>query len=242
MKTPISRPVRPASILGVPLALLLALILAGCGGGGSSTTASTSGSAATGGSDTTTAPSAAGAAAKGKSATGGSHPGAAAQGAVPGDTGASFTPPAHHDSGGGSAQFKAKGGDNSIQESGSEASSAQLAQAAADLHGYLDARAGGAWRAACSHMTSTATASFSQLATGGQGAAQSCPKLLANLFAGMPAYAKRDTTIADVGALRVKGDSAYLLFHGAHSADYFMPMAREDGRWKVAAVAASALG
>ncbi len=53
--------------------------------------------------------------------------------------------------------------------------------------------------------------------------------------------AKRETTRAEVGALRIKGQSAFLLFHGAHHTDYFMPMAKEGGGWKVAAIAASAL-
>ena len=46
----------------------------------------------------------------------------------------------HHDSGGGTAQFATKSGDNSIQESGKEASTAETQAAAAVLHAYLDAR------------------------------------------------------------------------------------------------------
>src|SRR6476659_1017933 len=60
-----------------------------------------------------------------------------------------FTPRAHHDSGGGSQQFITKGGDNSIQEFGSEPSASEFEQAATVLQGALDARAVGAWRVAC---------------------------------------------------------------------------------------------
>ena len=155
------------------------------------------------------------------------------------DTSDSFTPPQHSDSGGGAAQFRAKGGDNSLQDSGSEASSSELDQAAAALHGYLDARAAGAWADACSYMASGVAESLAQFAGGTRG--QGCPQLLAALSAGMPDYVKQIITQADVGSLRVDGDSGFLLFHGAHNTDYFMPMAREDGKWKVAALAASAL-
>jgi hypothetical protein len=68
-----------------------------------------------------------------------------------------------------------------------------------------------------------------------------CPTLIAAVSAGMPAYLRHELTQAQAGALRVSGESAFLLFHGAHHSDYFMPMAKEGGEWKVAALAASAL-
>lgn len=38
-----------------------------------------------------------------------------------------------------------------------------------------------------------------------------------------------------------EGDRGFLLFHGVLGADYFMPMAREGGMWRVAAIAPSAI-
>jgi len=141
--------------------------------------------------------------------------------------------------------FTRPGADNSIQESGSEASDPELAQAAAALHAYLDARADEAWGRACSQLAAGMSASLGQIAAGspaGGGKQLGCPQILAATSAGMPAYLRRDLTEARPGALRVDGKGAFLLFHGAHDTDYFMPMAREAGRWKVAAIAASPLG
>jgi hypothetical protein len=42
-------------------------------------------------------------------------------------------------------------------------------------------------------------------------------------------------------ALRVKGDFGFAIYRAAHRAPYNSPLAREAGRWKVAALAPSAL-
>lgn len=139
----------------------------------------------------------------------------------------------------GAAQFEVGGGDNSIQEFGAEASGADFEAAATALHGYLDARAARAWRAACSYMSPLAAASLAQLS--GESGRAGCPELLASLSAGIPAVSLREAASADVGALRTEGGRAFLLFHGAHGTDYFIPMALEGGSWKVAAIAASAI-
>lgn len=223
--------------------LLAALGLAACGGSGSSPTGSTA----------ETAPGAAkeGGASKPTGSGSKSSNGKQSNGSGKSASGSGGSSPAHNDSGGGAAQFKTKGGDNSIQEFGGEGGGSELAQAAAALHGFLDARATGDWKRACANMAAGVTKSLEQLA----GAAHSlpgkkgknapkhigCPQLLAAMSTGMPAYVKRDLAKADVGALRVEGERAFLLFRGAHHTNYFMPMAREAGKWKVAAIAASAL-
>lgn len=160
--------------------------------------------------------------------------------------GAFDAPPSkqHRESATGAASFEVKGGDNSIQQFGSEATSSELGQAALALHGYLDARAAGEWTTACSYLADGLAGSMQQLAgTGGQGAkAPSCAEVLASLSAGLPPQLLSESAIADVGALRAQGDRGYLLFHGAEGSDYFIPMASQGGEWRVAAVAPSALG
>lgn len=158
-----------------------------------------------------------------------------------GSTAADIAPPARHGSAA-AARFTTKGGDNSIQESGSEGSRAELAAAAPVLRGYLNARAAGHWGLACSQMAPGTAASLTQLG-GGKGGRAGCPRALASLSAGIPPTALREAAVAEVGhgALREEGDRAFLLFRGAHGADYFMPMVREDGAWKVAALAPSPL-
>lgn len=159
-------------------------------------------------------------------------------GSRPADTSASFTPPTHRDTPSGAAELETEGGDNSIQEFGSEASGSDFEAAAAALHGYLDARAARAWRAACSHLSPDTRGSLGDLGGGG---AASCPETLASLSAEVPNEVLAEAAEADVAAMRVEGDRAFLLFRGAHDAAYFMPMAHVGGAWKVAAITASAL-
>ena len=45
----------------------------------------------------------------------------------------------------------------------------------------------------------------------------------------------------EFGELRIDGDSAFLIFKSTAIPNGFLPMAREDGEWKVAAIAGSSL-
>jgi hypothetical protein len=136
-------------------------------------------------------------------------------------------------------RFKRKGYDNSIQESGEEASASQLAQASTALHGYLDATARGDWAGACELMAEPIQ---KQLAAGlGGSGDQSCPELLSVFFAETQPATFAEAAKADVGSFRVEGSRGYVLYHGAEGVDYQMSVAREDGRWKVAALASSPL-
>jgi hypothetical protein len=162
-----------------------------------------------------------------------------------GSGGESGTPPSappvsHHDSGGGSEQFRVKSGDNTVQEFGQEAGAAERARAAAALHGYLDSRAARDWSSACSFLSLSTLAVIEQIPklAHKQGKVSGCPAVLGGLTGGAPTAALKASAIADVGALRVRGNSAYLLFHGPHHYDYLMPMVKERGSWKVGGVEA----
>lgn len=223
-------------------ALALAMGLAACGGGsGSSATEATSqrqsGSKSNGGESPAKAKSGGGEEKSNRSAPKRQSNGSTSSG----------TSTAHSDSGGGATQFQTKGGDNSIQQFGGEGGESELEQAAVVLHAYLDARAAEEWKRACDNMASGVTESLQQLAGGPNGTAGAnskklgCPQILSSLSAGLPPSALREAAQADVGALRIEGERAFLLYHGAHNTDYFMPMSQEGERWKVAAIAASAL-
>jgi hypothetical protein len=138
-------------------------------------------------------------------------------------------------------QFETKAGDNSLQEVGREASETELREAAQVLHGYLDARAAGDLGAACGYLSSRVAKELGAQFGGRGGERRDCPSILRLLSTGLPAGALREAAIADVGALRVEGSSGFLFYHGAHGADYFMPVTRETGEWKVAAFAPSAV-
>jgi len=160
-----------------------------------------------------------------------------------GGGGAGFTPKRHSDSGGGSGQYKVKGGDNSVQEFGKEAGASERDEAAAALHNFLDARAEGNWAAACSYMSKSIVESFEKLASQAKEVqASDCAGIIEKLTnpaakASMKAEAKQ----ADVGSLRVEGDRSFIIYKGTEGTILAMPMADEDGDWKVASLAGTPL-
>jgi hypothetical protein len=165
------------------------------------------------------------------------------------EAGKASLPPAqpektHRDSGGGTAQFATKGGDNSIQESGTEGSSSQTQAAAAVLHSYLDARVAHRWADACFYLSAGYAATveaFAQRYVKGEGV-KGCPEVLAALSSGSSQQALRATAHADVGALRLEGDHGFVLYHGPGGAPYAMPMVLEGGVWKVGTLEGTPLG
>lgn len=145
---------------------------------------------------------------------------------------------AHRDSGGGAEQFVTPGGDNSVQEFGAEAGESEFEEAAAALHAFLDARAEGDWATTCEYLSTEVLRSFEQFATRSEDLrGKGCPELLASVSGPATEDARREAAIADVGALRADGDQGFLLYRGAEDTPYAIPMAREEGRWKVAALA-----
>jgi hypothetical protein len=159
-------------------------------------------------------------------------------------TGGSGAPPrAHHDSGGGAAQFHT-GGDESIQKSGEEADAAERDAAAAALHAFYDARAAGDWNTACSNLAIGVVATLEQAvksATEGP-KPEGCPAILRALTSTATHESIVEAAAAiDVGALRVEGDHGFLLYHGVRGNDYAIEMIKEGGAWKVGGLAGTPL-
>jgi hypothetical protein len=149
-----------------------------------------------------------------------------------------FVPKKHDDSGGGAEQLKVKGGDNSVQEFGEEADSEEFAAAAAALHNFLDARAEGNWAAACRYMASSVIESFEKLTARAKGLEDtSCSGVLEKLI--NPAAAQsmeEEAAKADVRSLRIEGERAFVIYTGIDATVLAMPMANEDGDWKVSSL------
>lgn len=159
-----------------------------------------------------------------------------------GDAG-DFTPKKHQDTGGGAEQFKVKGGDNSVQEFGEEAEPEEFDEAAVALHNFLDARAEGNWAAACQYMSSAVIESFEKLAAQAKQLEEtSCGGILEKLT--NPAAAeemKKEAAKANVGSLRIEDEQAFVIYTGIDGTVLAMPMANEDGEWKVASLAGTPL-
>lgn len=139
-------------------------------------------------------------------------------------------------SGGGSAQFHVKGGDNSIQNYGEEASPAELRRTARLVHGYLVALAEEGWAHACSYFSRKQRRGLERLAAGSTPKLAGCPGALAKLIGRVAPGAAREATVLDAASLRSQGPQGFLIYRGAGGKAYFMSLWREGGSWTVAAL------
>jgi hypothetical protein len=227
------------TLAGGLVVFLLAVGLAACGGGSSDGSGSTSAEAGQAQSESSTAEAP-------EAESGESKPSKeekAHESASRGKEAAEFVPRQHSDSGGGSTQYKVKGGDNSVQEFGEEAEPQEFNAAAVALHDFLDARAEGNWAAACSYMSKTITEGFEKLAAQAKQIEDaSCAGILEKLTNPAAKGAmKAEAEKANVGSLRVEEDRSFLIYTGIGGTVLAMPMANEGGEWKVASLAGTPL-
>jgi hypothetical protein len=146
-------------------------------------------------------------------------------------------------SGGGSAQFRSKGGDNSIQEFGDESDESELQEAAEVVHGFYVSRAAEEWDKACSYLAQSNIEQLEKLAnqsSKSQGA--DCPTVLKAFTRPLPPSVEREITTVDAGSLRREGEQGFLIYYGAGHVKYAMPLRDEGGSWKVAALSGTTLG
>lgn len=146
-------------------------------------------------------------------------------------------------SGGGSAQFRTKGGDNSIQEFGGESAESELQEAAEVVHGFYVSRAAQEWSKACSYLAKSNIEQLEQLANqSAQSQGADCATVLKAFTRPLPASVEREITTVDAGSLRRDGEQGFLIYYGAGHVKYAMPLRYEDGSWKVAALSGTTLG
>lgn len=234
---------RAATILAT---VLLALAVGACGGGGGSTSTSTATTAGGGGATTTTAPKpAAGKEASKQSKGSNQSKGSESSGQGKGEAARKRVVHAAplKVSGGGSAQFKVKGGDNSVQEYGEEAEASELREVAELVHSFYVARIAEEWGRACSYLAAPEVQSLERLAAQApQLKGKGCAGVLDALTKPIPASFQRAITAIDAASLRHEGEQGFLIYTGPpHETVYSMPLRLEAGQWKVSALSASAL-
>lgn len=147
-------------------------------------------------------------------------------------------------SGGGSAQFRTKGGDNSIQEFGEESGESELQEAAEAVHSFYVRRAEGDWKGACSYLSKAMLEQLEQLAASSTELKDKrCPPFLAAFTSPLSAAEWRQVTTVDAGSLRQEGEQAFLIYYGPPGKTvYSMPLKVEGGEFKVGALAGDAIG
>jgi len=215
--------IRIAALLAAAVLLAFAGLLSSCGGSDSnsgSTTTKTSGEAEAGG----------------KGGSGKSQSSKPKEGEGESKPNGSVPVAPLQVSGGGSEQFRVKGGDNSIQEFGDEASESELEEAATALHDFYVARAREEWGRACANLSQAIAGQLEQLAEQAKRGQVSCPATLAAITPGLPPKVARETTAVDAGSLRREDNRGFLLYRDGGGTVYAINMADEDG-WKVGALA-----
>jgi hypothetical protein len=225
---------------------LVALLLAACGSSGSSDSTSTDGSAAT---ETSAQDNGSGGgtegendAGQGQQEQGGSGNDSGKSSGTTGFTTAEVETPLKV-SGGGSEQFRTKGGDNSIQEYGEEKGESELQEAAEVVHGFFVARATGDWAKACGYLSKAMAEQLEQLAGSSTTLKdKGCASFLQAFTSELSAAEWRESTTVDAGSLRQEDEQAFLVYYGADKTAYAMPLAVENGQFKVGALSGDALG
>jgi hypothetical protein len=146
-------------------------------------------------------------------------------------------------SGGGSAQFHVKGGDNSVQDYGEEAGESELRQAAKATHSLFVASVRGESARACSLLAADEQKSLEQLAAQSpQLRGKGCAAALAAVTQTASGSPAREITQVDAVSLRHEGEQAFLIYVGAPEGTvYAMPLRLEVGLWKPAAISGNAL-
>lgn len=140
-----------------------------------------------------------------------------------------------------------RGGDNSIQEYGTEGPSAERVQAARTLKGYLGALAAGETARACSHVADSAKRelrqTLEQLRARGREDAETpgCAEILRRLVAATPAKGLRDAARIRVRSMRTEGERAYLVYEDGGAAAKAIAMVEEEGTWRLATLTGTAL-
>ena len=133
-----------------------------------------------------------------------------------------------------------RGGEESIEEFGSEAETTDRMEILTAFRGYLRAIAAMDHATACSYLTKTVKRSLEQLAADGS-RHMGCAATLAPLLSSAAPAIAREQANGRVTRIRVDSDRAFVLFHAPGARLYQQPMIREDGEWKVTLITPSVL-
>lgn len=135
-----------------------------------------------------------------------------------------------------------KGGDDSIHTFGKEASDEDLRGAAAALNGYLEARVKQDWALSCAYMASAMTEQLTMLIQQNPEAEDmDCAEIVEAMSGHLDKKSRKRMADIQIGTARVDGDRAFVLYKESGVGWMMMPMAREDGEWRVTAIAGSVL-
>jgi len=236
-------PLKRPPILLAALALAAALALGGCGGGdeGDGGEATSQGRGATSAQQGAAGP-------RGGSGPGGGGGGEGEGLRGPGPARAPADPASLPEPTEGSKRAApgvptSKGGDNSIQTWGLEASAAEREEVTATLQAFYDARARAEWARACTHLAARQKAELAGFIRGRSGNA-ACAEAMGALAEGIPpeAFAREARIDYVLSARAGRRDTAFLIYtRTGEDKVYANAFAEEDGAWKVVSIGPTTL-
>jgi hypothetical protein len=139
---------------------------------------------------------------------------------------------------GGNKEFITPGGDNTIQEFGEEGSAAERRAASTVVVAFVRARAAGDWETVCAHMSATTLQPVEKMAQSiPQYKGKGCAEILVLLTGEAPESFRASSIKGGIDSLRVKGDRAFALYRGTDGENYWVPLIKEGGQWKVGLLA-----
>lgn len=138
-----------------------------------------------------------------------------------------------------SVEFMRSGGNDKPATFGVVAGERERGAASTILQKNLAARAAGEWAKQCATL-SVAWIERVEADAPAVHAGKGCTNGLRGEAKPLAATksVRLDTMTGPIAVLRIKGDRAFALYHGTKHRDYAMPMQKEGGEWKVAALVA----
>jgi hypothetical protein len=130
--------------------------------------------------------------------------------------------------------------EESIESFGEEAEGSERDEVLAAFHAYLGALSEGDERGACARLAANVQQSLSQLAAKAK-KSLSCPQLLEALLSPQAGQIARGQEEGKITKVRVKGDTAFVVFHAPGARLFQLTFAREGGEWKATSLSASVL-
>lgn len=140
-----------------------------------------------------------------------------------------------------SSTFRTPGGDNSIQEYGSEADAEERAKATETISTFYSASANEEFAKICGILSAKNKVQlkvFSEKVPKLKG--KGCTGVLA-LITPKSQSRPPETIDGEVISLRSEGDLAFALYHGVDGKDYAYALKLEEGEWKLTALAPTPL-
>lgn len=134
-------------------------------------------------------------------------------------------------------------GDGSIERFGGDASGEDGSAVIGVASAFYGARGAGDWEQVCDLLSSDIRKQLEQgLGQGSKEKSKDCSVVAATLIGGLPqAIRRQEADTVKFVDVRIEDDSAYAIFESGPIPHGFVPMHREDGEWKVAAISGASL-